>query len=151
MEGGRRGPLGTNDGGRGDSGRHQHDNGAAHAAAERGGINDADDPGGSTAWASHNRVLTDHDEIRKWAEERGARPARVTGTGSRDDPGILRLDFPGYTGEDTLEPISWEEWFKGFDQHRLALIVQDTTADGKRSNFNKLVSRDTVEETADAR
>jgi hypothetical protein len=101
--------------------------------------------------ASHNRVLTDHDEIRKWAEERGANPARVKGTGSEDDPGILRLDFPGYTGEDTLEHISWEEWFKGFDQHRLALIVQDTTADGKRSNFNKLVSRDTVEETADAR
>jgi hypothetical protein len=98
--------------------------------------------------ASHNRVLTDHDDIRTWAEERGAKPARVKGTGDQDDPGLLRLDFPGFTGEDTLEHISWDEWFEGFDRNRLALIVQDTTADGQRSNFNKLVSRDSVEELA---
>src|SRR5206468_2237398 len=64
---------------------------------------------------------------------------------SRRNP-LLRLDFPGFTGEDTLEHISWEQWFNGFDRNRLALIVQDTTADGQRSNFNELVSRDTVEE-----
>jgi hypothetical protein len=95
--------------------------------------------------ASHERVLTDHEEIRRWAEERRAKPARVKGTGGPDDPGLLRLDFPGFTGEDTLEHISWDEWLKGFDRNRLALIVQDTTADGKRSNFNKLVSRETVD------
>ena len=90
------------------------------------------------------RVLIDHDEIRRWAEERGARPARVKGTGGRNDPGLLRLDFPGFTGEDTLETISWDEWFRGFDENNLALIVEDRTATGQRSNFNKLVRRDAV-------
>jgi hypothetical protein len=94
-----------------------------------------------------NRVLTDHEEIRKWVEERGGTPARVKGTGDEDtdDSGILRIDFPGYTGEDTLEPISWDEWFRKFDESGLALIVQNYTASGERSNFNKIVSRETAE------
>lgn len=82
------------------------------------------------------KVTTDHEEIRRWAEERGAHPAVVKGTE------ILRLDFPGFTGEGTLEPISWEEFFRKFDERGLALVYQERTADGKKSNFNKLVSRE---------
>ena len=55
---------------------------------------------------------------------------------------MIRLDFPGYSGRDSLQEISWEEWFTQFDENKLALIVQEETADGQRSNFNKLVSRD---------
>jgi hypothetical protein len=54
------------------------------------------------------------------------------------------LDFPGYSGEDTLEPISWDAWFEAFDKHNLALVYEEKTASGQKSNFNKLVSRDTV-------
>jgi hypothetical protein len=97
-------------------------------------------PSGST------KVTTDHDEIRRWAEARGAQPARVKRTGARNDPGLIRLDFPGYRGEETLEPTSWEEWFKAFDAHHLAFVYQEKSADGKRSNFNKLVSREAVEQ-----
>ncbi len=93
-----------------------------------------------------SKMLTDHEEIRKWAEERGAKPACVKGTGSKKDVGMIRLDFPGYTGEDSLEPISWDEWFKKFDENGLALLHQDKTADGKKSNFNKLVSRETADQ-----
>jgi len=89
--------------------------------------------------------LTDHEEIRQWAEERGAQPSCVRGTGGRGDTGMIRLDFPGYTGEDSLEPISWDDWFQKFDEHNLALIVQDKTGRGQKSNFNKLVSRENVE------
>ena len=91
------------------------------------------------------RVLTDHDEIRRWAEERGAKPAGVRGTGDSDDVGIIRLDFPGYSGADSLEEISWDEWFDKFDESNLTLLVQDQTARGQKSNFNKLVSRQTAE------
>jgi hypothetical protein len=94
---------------------------------------------------SSSRVLTDHDEIRRWAEERGARPSAVRRTRSDETTGIIRLDFPGYSGEDTLEEIGWDEWFDDFEDRKLALIVQDETANGQTSNFNKLVSRDTVE------
>jgi hypothetical protein len=90
------------------------------------------------------QLLTDHDRIREWAEERGARPARVKGTGGKNDPGMIRLDFPGYSGEDSLEPISWSEWFRAFDENNLALLVQERTSRGQKSNFNKLVSRETA-------
>jgi hypothetical protein len=95
-----------------------------------------------------SRVLTDHEEIQRWAEERGAKPAAVRGTGSDDDPGIIRLDFPGYSGEGSLEEMDWDEWFEKFDENNLALVVQEETANGQRSNFNKLVSRDSIEQSS---
>ena len=86
------------------------------------------------------RPLTDHDEIRGWAEERDARPACVKRTGGGDDVGMIRLDFPGYSGADSLEEISWDDWFDKFDESNLALLVQERTAQGQKSNFNRLVS-----------
>lgn len=89
--------------------------------------------------ASEGNTTTDHDEIRRWAEERNAKPTRVRGT---DDGGILRFDMPGYDPGDDLEEISWEEFFETFDDRGLALVYQETTADGEQSNFSKFVSRD---------
>ncbi|MFN7997258.1 MAG: hypothetical protein U0Q18_26820 [Bryobacteraceae bacterium] len=95
--------------------------------------------------SSHSATTTtNHDEIRKWAEDRGAKPACVKGTGDQGDVGMLRLDFPGYTGEDKLQHITWEEWFEKFDERQLALLHQEETAEGQKSNFNKLVSRETA-------
>jgi hypothetical protein len=95
--------------------------------------------------------LTDHDAIRRWADERGGKPACVKGTGGKDDTGMIRLDFPGYSGEGKLQPISWDEWFQSFDDNDLALLVQDETAGGQRSNFNKLVARATAEGEQESR
>jgi len=102
---------------------------------------------GGTRGSQRNRggsaqPLTDHEEIRQWAEERGGTPSCVRGTGDKGDIGMLRLDFPGYSGGDSLQPISWDDWFEKFDERGLALIVQDKTAGGQKSNFNKLVSRE---------
>lgn len=58
---------------------------------------------------------------------------------------MIRLDFPGFTGEESLQPITWEEFFETFDGSQLALVYQKKTARGQRSNFNKLVSRSGVE------
>ncbi|HEX2140349.1 MAG TPA: hypothetical protein VHG33_11630 [Woeseiaceae bacterium] len=91
---------------------------------------------------THSTKRTDnHDTIRRWAEERNARPSRVKRTGGGDDPGILRLDFPGYSGDDDLEEISWDEFFRKFDESGLDFIYQERTESGERSNFNKLVNR----------
>jgi hypothetical protein len=68
----------------------------------------------------------------------------VKSTGKRGDLGVLRLDFPGYSGEDKLQEIEWDEFFAKFDERGLSLLVQDKTAAGKKSNFNKLVSRETA-------
>ncbi len=95
---------------------------------------------------STSKWTTDHETIRSWAEERGAKPTCVKGTGGGSDVGMIRLDFPGYSGEGKLEPISWEEWSEKFDENDLVLLFQEETAGGQRSNFNKLVKRETVEE-----
>ena len=45
----------------------------------------------------------------------------------------------------TTDPAAirrWDEWFERFDANDLALLHEDTTDDGERSNFNKLVSCD---------
>jgi ferritin-like metal-binding protein YciE len=82
---------------------------------------------------------TDLEEIRRWVESRGGTPAHVTRTGSKNDPGLLRIDFPGYSGEGTLEPISWDEWYKKFKDNNLSFLYQEKTKDGKESRFFKLV------------
>ena len=88
-----------------------------------------------------SRTLTDHDEIRSWTEERGGQPAMVSATADEGDGvGVLRLSFG--RDDEGLETIEWETWFETFDSQKLALIVQDETADGDQSTFNKIVGRD---------
>jgi hypothetical protein len=57
---------------------------------------------------------------------------------------MIRLDFPGFSGESSLEEITWDEFFQKFDEQGLALLYQDSTARGQKSNFNKLVGRETA-------
>lgn len=86
-------------------------------------------------------VTTDHEVIRRWAEEREARPATVPGTGPEDRAGVLRFDFPGYGGEG-LEHISWDEWFQTFEVRGLNFIYQEHLRSGKPSNFFRLENPD---------
>ena len=91
---------------------------------------------------SEAKTTTNHDEIRKWAEQRGGHSARVKGTENKDgDGGLLRIDYPGYSGENSLEEISWDEFFDEFDEKGLAFLHQDKNQDGKESRFSKLVAR----------
>ena len=80
-----------------------------------------------------------HEVIRQWAKERGAEPATVPGTEHAGRPGVLRFDFPGFGGQE-LRHISWDEWFKTFDERDLVFIFQETTKDGRKSNFFQLES-----------
>jgi hypothetical protein len=90
------------------------------------------------------KVTTNHDEIRKWVEARGGHPSRVKGTNEEGGSGILRIDYPGYTGEERLEPIDWEEFFRGFEENKLAFLYQEETKTGDESRFSKLIERDSV-------
>jgi len=94
------------------------------------------------------KVTTDHNEIRQWVEERGGHPASVKGTESNKSAGLLRIDYPGFSGEDTLEEISWEEFFEAFEKNGLAFLYQEETKDGSESRFSKLVDRSTIKERA---
>jgi len=92
---------------------------------------------------SASKRTTNHDEIRKWVEERGGQPAHVKSTGKGKDAGLLRISFPGYDDEDdeNLEPIGWDEFFRTFDENQLSFLYQEHTADGQLSTFNKFTRR----------
>jgi hypothetical protein len=86
--------------------------------------------------SAESKTTTDHEEIQRWVEERGGQPARVEGTN------LLRIDYPGYSGEGTLEPIEWDEFFKVFDKNKLVFLYQEKTKDGEKSRFSKFVDRE---------
>jgi hypothetical protein len=86
-----------------------------------------------------SKTTTNHDEIRKWVEKNGGCPARVKSTGrGKNDPGVLRIDYPGFSGQTTLAKMDWDEWFEAFDANKLAFVYQPST------RFSKLVSRSTA-------
>jgi hypothetical protein len=88
-------------------------------------------------------MTTDREEICRWVEERGGHPAIVKRTArGKQQEGIIRIDFPGFSGERSLEPISWDKWFEIFERRHLSFLYQDRTATGKPSRFNKLVARE---------
>lgn len=94
--------------------------------------------------AGESRTTTDHEEIKKWAEQRGGQPAIVRGTENKEEgTGLLRIDFQGGgEGPDpSLQPISWEEFFQTFDERNLAFLYQDQTAEGQESRFFKFVRK----------
>ncbi len=72
---------------------------------------------------------------------RGARRA----SRDREEHGVRRragraaVDFS--EPEDSLEEISWDDFFAKFDEEGLALVYQDETKDGSESRFFKLVKR----------
>ncbi|PSN09167.1 hypothetical protein C7293_29880 [filamentous cyanobacterium CCT1] len=90
---------------------------------------------------SDSKTTTDHGTIKKWVESRGGFPATVKSTKEGDDPGLLRIDFPGYSGEDSLERIEWNDFFDKFEESNLALLYQEELKSGEESRFCKLVSR----------
>lgn len=86
-------------------------------------------------------VTTDHDTIRKWTEKKGGKPAAVRRTHQGGDVGIIRIMFPDnpQSEHEALEEISWDEFFRQFEESNLALLYEDD------SLFSKIVGRDTVE------
>ena len=82
-------------------------------------------------------MTTNHDVIREWAKQRGARPTTVEGTDHDDHLGVLRFGFTGHGGE-KLREVDWDEWFDTFDARGLNFIYQEERKDGSTSNFFRL-------------
>jgi hypothetical protein len=94
---------------------------------------------------SRAQATTDHNVIRQWAEARKGHPSFVKATeGKRKSRGgLLRIDFD--PADKSLDHIGWDEFFETFDNSGLAFLYQEKTASGRKSRFNKFVSRDTVD------
>ena len=95
-------------------------------------------------------LLTEHDAIREWTIARGGRPSITEmpkPTGGSDQ--VLRLVFgqPGATPAMTSDatslsgPAEWPDWFKVFDDSKLALQVPEEVA-GSLDSTHSLVARE---------
>ncbi|MCC9165343.1 hypothetical protein [Pontibacter harenae] len=87
---------------------------------------------------SEAKKTTNHDEIKKWAEQHGGKPSIIKGT-EKDGggEGVLRIHFPEKSDSNgSFEEVSWDEFFDEFENSKLALLHDPS------GNFNKLVSRD---------
>ena len=82
-------------------------------------------------------TTTDQTKIKNWAEAHGGEPAAVKETHSKDDVGIIRIMFPKAPNSEheNLVPISWQEFFREFEERKLALLYDPD------SMFSKIVSR----------
>lgn len=86
---------------------------------------------------SSSETTTDHETIKRWVEARDGHPSIVD---TKGPGGILRIDFG--PKEERLEPVSWDDFFKIFEDNDLAFLYQDKTSDGGQSRFNKFVKRE---------
>lgn len=89
---------------------------------------------------AESKTTTEHEEIKRWVEERGGGPAIVK-TAPGGESGLLRVDFPG-SGAGAFEHISWEEFFRIFEGNKLAFLYQEETKEGGVSRFFKFVRRE---------
>ena len=75
---------------------------------------------------SATKTTTDHEQIRRWAEERGGRPAAVVSPLQQNKiAGGLRIDFPDYDSGEVLEEITWAEFFDKFEEQNLVFMYQE--------------------------
>ena len=134
-------------------------------ARSTGGSHTKSEPQTKTdRYAKHIDALEQHEDhpgqslvtrndgvIRHWAEEREAQPSTVKGSRHDDHVGVLLFDFPGYKEGGNLEHISWDEWFKAFDERKLEFVYQEHLADGRMSNFHRLENPQLHEEKSGKR
>ena len=78
------------------------------------------------------RSLTALEESRQSVDEPGTTPAREQKPGSVTRAGLIRFDFPGNIGEQSLEAIGWEEWFEKFKERNLSPLAQGETATSQK-------------------
>ena len=78
------------------------------------------------------KAITDHQEIREWAEARNGKPALRQPPPIVDDQDPVAVLVFGYRPEmvpdvdnpsELLEIVEWDEWFEIFESHHLALMV----------------------------
>jgi|SRR5690554_3733286 len=89
-----------------------------------------------------SRITTDRNEIQKWAEARGGRPAIVADTEKKSGEGVICIKF---AEENNLKTTSWDDFFETFENNNLAMLFQEETSEGEISRFHKIVSKDSKE------
>lgn len=97
---------------------------------------------------------TDHDEIKAWAERHGGNPQLIDYPEAKADTPGIRINFPG-TLDDILlsdshppKDISWEEFFKIFENEKLSFEYDKETDSQEAAvlvNAYRFVDRNPIE------
>ena len=94
----------------------------------------------------------DHDEIRRWAEGLGGKPAIIDHPYARADRLGIRIDFPG-TADDAIKsitrPASWDEFFELFEDQELLLAYEDQPHAANPADWYHFEKRGQTEEPGD--
>lgn len=93
-----------------------------------------------TAQTGDTETTTDHETVREWVESRGSTAAQVLEP-SGDDPGTLAI-VPEDAEDDSVEKISWDDFFEIFEDEELAFVYQEDKDDPEEQWFCKFVDRD---------
>lgn len=94
---------------------------------------------------THDRVLTDHETVKRWVRQRGGRPVARSAAGTER----LDLEFPGEDAEDA-SPMDWSEFFAHFEVQGLALACTDESGPTGSGIEYALVDRDEADVEAGA-
>ena len=87
---------------------------------------------------SDTNKTTDHNKIKEWVSAHDGVPTVIEDTDSGNSAGVLRIHFPKASSDNKFKEISWEEFFKQFEDNDLAFLYQDKDD----STFHKFVSRE---------
>lgn len=94
----------------------------------------------------------DHELIRRWATRRHAEPATGEETESgpstmsvNDEGAGVRFNFPAVG---RFRPITWDEWFRNFDEYSLVFIYERDAGARTPSSRYRLVRLDVLEQMA---
>lgn len=87
--------------------------------------------------AGQTLLTRDHAAIRAWAEARHAEPATGIGKVDINDGGAaIRFAFPGVG---RLQPISWDDWFRNFDEYNLVFVFEEQSDERLQSHKYRLI------------
>lgn len=84
---------------------------------------------------SNSAQTTDHEKIKEWTRSRNGIASVINDGGSK----VLRIHFPEASSDrdDEFNEISWEEFFRIFEDRKLAFLYSTD----EESTFNKLINR----------
>lgn len=97
------------------------------------------------------KVTTNHEEIKSWITTHDGKPDLIQTPGVGNSEEGLRIDFPGkedeeYFNENTKsEDISWNEFFKRFEEWNLAFMYEEKTRGKNLSNAYRFIKRDQLD------
>lgn len=98
------------------------------------------------------QTTTSHVVIRSWAESHGGKPALIVDPNRFDKQVGLRLDFPGKSDEALLskahhnKDVSWEEFFKVFEEQELAFDYLEEPGDTDLVDAYRFLKREALKE-----